>query len=158
MRLLRLFSHGQHLLPRKAQHCIPLFAHPPLTIPRAIMTSSSSSSSHSPSHTPDISPTTGLATPKAAKQEEEVGSGSGGKKVFAIDDKPAVSSSTTTSLDVSTGEAVKLDQLGPVVVNADGTISRIGEFLFFLPSSVCMHSFAVLFCFELFYRGGGGGE
>ena len=33
--------------------------------------------------------------------------------------------STSVTLDVSTGEAVTLDHIGPVVVNTDGTLSRI---------------------------------
>ncbi len=33
--------------------------------------------------------------------------------------------STSVTLDVSTGESVTLDHMGPVVVNTDGTLSRI---------------------------------
>lgn len=47
-------------------------------------------------------------------------------EVLAIDDKPA---NVTTTLDVGTGEAVKLDHLGPMVVNVDGTLSQISELL-----------------------------
>ncbi|KAF2281385.1 uncharacterized protein EI97DRAFT_429432 [Westerdykella ornata] len=32
-----------------------------------------------------------------------------------------------TTLDVSTGQSVKLDKLGPMVVNRDGTLSRIAN-------------------------------
>lgn len=35
--------------------------------------------------------------------------------------------SKAIELDVSTGNAVKLDHLGPMVVNRDGTLSRIGN-------------------------------
>lgn len=35
--------------------------------------------------------------------------------------------SKATELNVSTGQAVKLDHLGPMVVNRDGTLSRIGN-------------------------------
>ena len=35
--------------------------------------------------------------------------------------------SKATELDVSTGQAVKLDHLGPMVVNRDGTLSRIAN-------------------------------
>ncbi|KAK7185858.1 hypothetical protein DPSP01_004236 [Paraphaeosphaeria sporulosa] len=35
--------------------------------------------------------------------------------------------SKAVELDVSTGTAVKLDHLGPMVVNRDGTLSRIGN-------------------------------
>lgn len=36
-------------------------------------------------------------------------------------------STHTTTLDVSTGEGVKLDHLGPMVVNTDGSLSRISN-------------------------------
>jgi hypothetical protein len=42
-----------------------------------------------------------------------------------LPEPPAESSAPT--LDVSTGEGVKLDHLGPMVVNRDGTLSRIGN-------------------------------
>jgi len=35
--------------------------------------------------------------------------------------------SSSINLDVSTGQPVTLDRLGPVVVNADGTLARIGN-------------------------------
>ena len=35
--------------------------------------------------------------------------------------------STSVTLDVSTGQPVVLDHLGPVVVNTDGTLSRIAN-------------------------------
>lgn len=35
--------------------------------------------------------------------------------------------SKATELNVSTGQAVKLDHLGPMVVNRDGTLSRISN-------------------------------
>jgi hypothetical protein len=35
--------------------------------------------------------------------------------------------SAKTTLDVSTGEAVKLDHLGPMVVNVDGTLSAVNN-------------------------------
>lgn len=37
------------------------------------------------------------------------------------------SDSKAIELDVSSGNAVKLDHLGPMVVNRDGTLSRIGN-------------------------------
>jgi hypothetical protein len=41
---------------------------------------------------------------------------------------PAPSSENTTKLDMSTGSStVKLDHLGPLVVNKDGTLSRIAN-------------------------------
>ncbi|KAH7109867.1 hypothetical protein B0J11DRAFT_398375, partial [Dendryphion nanum] len=40
---------------------------------------------------------------------------------------PAPGEGTTTPLDVGTGQAVKLDHLGPMVVNRDGTLSRIAN-------------------------------
>ncbi|KAG5990630.1 hypothetical protein E4U54_004058 [Claviceps lovelessii] len=41
---------------------------------------------------------------------------------------PSSSDETTTRLDVSgEGSSVKLDHLGPLVVNTDGTMSRIGN-------------------------------
>lgn len=40
--------------------------------------------------------------------------------------EPSAESNTTT-LDVGSGQGVKLDHLGPMVVNRDGTLSRIGN-------------------------------
>ncbi|CZR67098.1 uncharacterized protein PAC_16997 [Phialocephala subalpina] len=41
---------------------------------------------------------------------------------------PDVPHNTTTQLDMSTGSTtVKLDHLGPIVVNVDGTMSRISN-------------------------------
>ncbi|KAG5927893.1 hypothetical protein E4U42_001600 [Claviceps africana] len=41
---------------------------------------------------------------------------------------PSASDTTTTTLDVSgEGSSVRLDHLGPLVVNTDGTMSRIGN-------------------------------
>lgn len=46
---------------------------------------------------------------------------------LAISDRPAIpvetsggAESDVTTLDVGTGEAVKLDKLGPLIVNSDG--------------------------------------
>ena len=37
------------------------------------------------------------------------------------------STSSTAKLDISSGQGVKLDHLGPMVVNKDGTLSRIAN-------------------------------
>ena len=48
-----------------------------------------------------------------------------GKKPLAL---PAAESSGTTTLDMSNGDtSIKLDRLGPMVVNVDGTLSRISN-------------------------------
>jgi hypothetical protein len=44
---------------------------------------------------------------------------------LSLPEPPAASEAI--KLDVSTGSAVKLDHLGPMVVNRDGTLSRIGN-------------------------------
>ncbi|KAF2875903.1 hypothetical protein BDV95DRAFT_457914, partial [Massariosphaeria phaeospora] len=40
---------------------------------------------------------------------------------------PAPSDAKPVQLDVSSGESVKLDHLGPLVVNRDGSLSHIGN-------------------------------
>lgn len=41
---------------------------------------------------------------------------------------PSIDDAKTTTLDMSNGDAsVKLDHLGPMVVNVDGTLSRISN-------------------------------
>lgn len=40
---------------------------------------------------------------------------------------PAPADGDATQLDASTGKAIKLDHLGPMVVNRDGTLSRIAN-------------------------------
>lgn len=51
------------------------------------------------------------------------------KKILALpESSPHNNSSDTTQLDMSNGgTSIKLDRLGPMVVNADGTLSRISN-------------------------------
>ncbi|KAL4899143.1 hypothetical protein BDW74DRAFT_118757 [Aspergillus multicolor] len=57
-------------------------------------------------------------------QNQEQDQSSEKKPILALPD--ASSASDTTQLDVN-GDGVKLDHLGPLVVNTDGTLARIGN-------------------------------
>lgn len=48
-------------------------------------------------------------------------------KLLALTDSSSASTSETTISLNTNGKAVKLDHLGPVVVNQDGTLSRINN-------------------------------
>ncbi|PSN65010.1 hypothetical protein BS50DRAFT_589465 [Corynespora cassiicola Philippines] len=68
------------------------------------------------SNTADAPPTSQADTSPDPKAPEQV-----------LPLPPPPSDGDATKLDVSTGEAVKLDHLGPLVVNRDGTLSRISN-------------------------------
>ncbi|KAJ4481157.1 hypothetical protein J3R30DRAFT_3700741 [Lentinula aciculospora] len=48
---------------------------------------------------------------------------------------PAPSDVATKKLDVESGQKVLLDELGPMVVNSDGTLSRIASMYHIMPSN-----------------------
>jgi hypothetical protein len=67
---------------------------------------------------------TSNAAPPAEDGQNQAGHPSSGQPLSLPE--PSAASKAIT-LDVSTGSAVKLDHLGPMVVNRDGTLSRIGN-------------------------------
>ena len=92
----------RHLI-RRVPFILPA---PTITTHRPFSMSSTTYSSSNP----DPEPSTDSTTPK---------------KPLAL---PAASHNSTTQLDISNGDAsIKLDHLGPMVVNVDGTMSRISN-------------------------------
>ncbi|KAL3455167.1 hypothetical protein BJX64DRAFT_79346 [Aspergillus heterothallicus] len=88
--------------------------HPSSTLANRINTYSTMSQTQ-PESSPPAEPSS--ATPSTQQQPEEK------KPVLAL---PSTESSDTHQLDVN-GDGVKLDHLGPLVVNADGTLARISN-------------------------------
>ncbi|PMD12125.1 hypothetical protein NA56DRAFT_37459 [Hyaloscypha hepaticicola] len=92
----------RHLI-RRVPFILPA---PTITTHRPFSMSSTTYSSSNP----ELEPSTDSTTPK---------------KALAL---PAASHNSTTQLDISNGDAsIKLDHLGPMVVNVDGTMSRISN-------------------------------
>ncbi|WVQ76598.1 hypothetical protein IAR50_006270 [Cryptococcus sp. DSM 104548] len=75
--------------------------------------------------TPDLSPS---PAPAATATEKE---GEGEKQTLAIEDAPQKQGQEEEGgegvhkLDLGGGNVVKLDKLGPMIINSDGTLSRI---------------------------------
>ncbi|KAL4929588.1 uncharacterized protein BDV17DRAFT_261305 [Aspergillus undulatus] len=74
----------------------------------------------SPSHPETPNPTPN----QILDQQQEPSSSEEKKSILALPD--ASTASDTTQLDVN-GDGVKLDHLGPLIVNNDGTLARIGN-------------------------------
>lgn len=92
----------RHLI-RRVPFILPA---PTITTHRPFSMSSTTYSSSNP----ELEPSTDSTTPK---------------KPLAL---PAASHNSATQLDISNGDAsIKLDHLGPMVVNVDGTMSRISN-------------------------------
>jgi hypothetical protein len=108
-----LLRRGQ--FPRRA-YISPISTFRSFTMSTTGASSSNQSSDLSASST---TASTSTSTYNPSPQEKE-------KELLAL---PASSNDPkTTELDMSTGEAaVKLDHLGPMVVNVDGTLSRISN-------------------------------
>jgi hypothetical protein len=65
-------------------------------------------------------PTSIPTEPQPENQEQDK------KPILALPDSTTATSTNTTQLDVN-GDGIKLDHLGPLVVNVDGTLSRIAN-------------------------------
>ncbi|KAL2816137.1 hypothetical protein BJX63DRAFT_430427 [Aspergillus granulosus] len=85
------------------------------TLENRINTYSTMSQSQSPQNSAEPSSTT-TQTQSSSSEEEK-------KPMLAL---PSTESSDTHQLDVN-GDGVKLDHLGPLIVNADGTLARISN-------------------------------
>jgi hypothetical protein len=62
----------------------------------------------------------------SAQQESQDQDSSSSSAPLPLPEPAALDSNSTTQLNVG-GQAVKLDHLGPLVVNKDGTLSRIAN-------------------------------
>jgi hypothetical protein len=94
------------------------------SIQKRTMAAASSSSSQGPQ---DPSPTS--YPPPSAEEDTGTGTGTGtgtsSSTPLPLPEPPK--DGATITLDVNSSEGVKLDHLGPLVVNTDGTMSRINN-------------------------------
>jgi hypothetical protein len=91
--------------------------------PRSSFTRTMASNASNPPHTTDAQ---AQAQAQPAPEQQNSQSASSAKPSSAPLPLPEPSSSDSTQLSVN-GEGVKLDHLGPMVVNKDGTLSRIAN-------------------------------